>query len=379
MALQDLTPQLRTRLSRVERLVGFFILVATVLLVTGFFYYIYHTAQRKGWFLTKGPYFTFVGSAAGLKTGDPVKLMGFDVGEITKIEAMPPSDPMFNVYVEFNVRAPYFGYLWSNSVVKLTSGDFLGNRFLEVTKGTDGRATYIVDNNPEAPIKENSVITGILDNSGTNYTKLNRRFEKYVAKDNIWKRVDGYWLRSEESPALTEQLDKVVKQVEAALPGFMSLTNQVAETLTNTTRLMQRVDTTVAAVQPVVTNMAAISAQLSNPKGSLGEWLIPTNINSQLQTTLASVHSTVGNANTNMGIISSNLNLSLANLADITSNLNNQVQANHLLLSEVSSLVVNADDFVQGLKRNWLLKSSFNAPTNTGPQTKVKPGVGGAP
>lgn len=379
MALQDLTPQLRTRLSRVERLVGIFILVATILLVTGFVYYIYHTAQRKGWFLTKAPYFTFVRSAAGLKAGDPVMLMGFGVGEITKIEAMPPSDPLFNVYVEFNVRAPYFGYLWSNSVVKLTSGDFLGNRFLEVTKGTDGLATYIVDDDPQAAIKGDSVITGMLDDSGTNYTKLNRRFEKFVSKENKWKRVDGFWLKAEESPALSEQLDKVVKHVEAALPGFMSLTNQVAETLTNTTRLMQRMDATVASVHPLITNMAAISGQLSNPKGSLGEWLIPTNINTQLESTLASVHTTVINANTNMSSLSSNLNMSLANLADITSNLNNQVQANHLLLSEVSSLVVNADDFVQGLKRNWLLKSSFNSPTNTGPKTTIKPGVGGTP
>ena len=53
MALKDLTPQLRTRLSRVERAVGWFVLLALVLLVAGFGYYAYTTAQRKGWFQRK--------------------------------------------------------------------------------------------------------------------------------------------------------------------------------------------------------------------------------------------------------------------------------------------------------------------------------------
>ena len=40
MALQDLTPQLRTRLSRMERAVGWFVALAMALLVFGFVYYV---------------------------------------------------------------------------------------------------------------------------------------------------------------------------------------------------------------------------------------------------------------------------------------------------------------------------------------------------
>ncbi len=80
MALQDLTPQLRTRLSRMERAVGWFVFLATALLLFGFGYYIYHTAERKGWFKIKAPFFTYVQSSAGLNVGDPVYMMGFAVG-----------------------------------------------------------------------------------------------------------------------------------------------------------------------------------------------------------------------------------------------------------------------------------------------------------
>ena len=91
MAIQDLTPQLRTRLRRVEKIVGVFVILATLVLLVGFGYYLYDTGQRKGWFIPKCPYFTFVQSAEGLKIGNPVVLMGFEVGNITTITAQSPA------------------------------------------------------------------------------------------------------------------------------------------------------------------------------------------------------------------------------------------------------------------------------------------------
>ena len=120
MALQDLTPQLRTRLSRMERAVGWFVVLATALLVFGFSYYVYNTAKRKGWFIAKIQYQTSIESVAGLKVGDPVKLMGFDVGEITRIV---PNDPWdyYNIRVYFNIKAPNYGYLLSDSEAKVAA------------------------------------------------------------------------------------------------------------------------------------------------------------------------------------------------------------------------------------------------------------------
>ena len=60
---------------------------ATVLLLVGLAYYLYHLAERKGWFLVKAPYFTYLESGAGIRPGDAVRLMGFDVGKITHVTA----------------------------------------------------------------------------------------------------------------------------------------------------------------------------------------------------------------------------------------------------------------------------------------------------
>ena len=129
MGLQDLTPQLRTRLSRVERAVGVFVTVATLLLLAGLVYYIYHTAQRKGWFDTKIQYSTSLNNATGLKPGDPVRLMGFIVGQILKVEPNAPG-AWYGVTVFFEIREPNYGYIWLDSKVRVAPADFLGNRSL---------------------------------------------------------------------------------------------------------------------------------------------------------------------------------------------------------------------------------------------------------
>lgn len=62
----------------------------------------------------------------------------------------------------------------------------------------------------------------------------------------------------------------------------------------------------------------------------------------------------------------------LINLADITSNFNAQVQTNTNLLGTIGKTIADADDFVQGLKRHWLLRSAFKKEKTSVPPAKVK-------
>ena len=106
--------------AQTERRVGVFVVTALVLLLAGFGYYLYHTAERKGWRVPRVPYYTFVQNAEGLEIGDPVKLMGFDIGELTVIEAQPPSS-YYHVFLGLQIRQPYYGYIWTDSVVRVTT------------------------------------------------------------------------------------------------------------------------------------------------------------------------------------------------------------------------------------------------------------------
>lgn len=377
MALHDLTPQLRTRLSRMERAAGWFVLLATVLMIAGLVYYLKVMAARKGWGVQKITYHTGLLNAAGLKVGDPVKLMGRDVGEISRLVPNDPKD-YYGITVEFWIKKPDYGYVWSDSTVKVTA-DFLGNRFLEVAKGVDGVPTVHETTNKVATgilkldyLKEEAVR---LKDAGTNASLI--PYELNVAagkreKDFYARLGEGskYWLQSSESPAINDRLDKLANQVEAALPNILVLTNKIAAVLDDAGRAMadlglasSNASVLLASLGPVATNLAVITDNIRDPHGSLGEWLLPTNINQQLEGTLTT-------ANTNLPAVFDEIDRSLEALAGITSNLNAQVQANSNMLSGISKSVIDADDFVQGLKRHWLLRSAFKSKTNAPPVKK---------
>ncbi|HMJ91858.1 MAG TPA: MlaD family protein [Candidatus Acidoferrum sp.] len=348
MPTQDLTPQLRTRLSRLEKVVGWFVTIATLLLVAGLAYYIYTLAERKGWFLTKAPYFTYLHSGAGIRPGDSVKLMGFDAGKITQVKPEKPNSTE-NVYVEFVMYEPNFGYVWNDSWVLVRSAGLLGARFLEVTKGGT-RST----NDLHSTYKEE-------------FGKLVQVFSRETGAFKEWKEADGpFELFAEEPPELSSQLDEVVKMAKVSITNILQLTNALNKTLTNAAEATEHLKEVLLAAKPLVTNMTLITEHLKEPRGSLGNWIIPTNMQGPLallltnaNSTVGNVNSTVTNANTNLVAVFSNVTVSLENLANITSNLNSQVQANTNVVSSLSDLIVHADDMIQGLKRHWLLRSAF--------------------
>ncbi|MBN2506065.1 MAG: MCE family protein [Verrucomicrobia bacterium] len=419
MPLQDLTPQLRTRLSRLEFLVGFFVTAAVLLILLGLGYYIYLRAERKGWFLQKLPYFTFVRNAAGLNVGDKVKLMGFDVGEVLEITPEAPG-AYYDVFVRFEIWEPYYGYLWDDSKARVEAADLFGKRSIEVTKGISGIPTYLFrpiesvpldqaaspaaqdqfdfaqhvgnDSDPIAracqPVTPQALQQ--LAALGSNRVAVMYRKPERPLPTGIWdpktrhyqpydKRHKGYFLEPDESPALTERLESVIDLVQANLPQFLDLTNRIADLLDHATQAVARADAVLAAAQPIATNLAFITTHLREPRGGLGQWLLPTNLNTHLTQTLATLHTTLQTADrtvthtdAHLGLLVTNLNASLQNLAHLTSNLNAQVQANTNLVSRVNQTIADLDHFVQGLQQHWLLRSAFKKPkpANTRPPSQ---------
>jgi ABC-type transporter Mla subunit MlaD len=385
MSLNDLTPNLRTRLNRVEHVVGVFVLLAALILAAGFCYYVYFTAKKKGWFEVKAPFHCIVDSAQGLSEGQPVTMMGFKVGEITKITAYPAGSAE-NVYVEFVIKGAYVGYMWTDSKVRLGAGDLLGNRSLEVLKGnwqggwtnSDGSTVQAIYKVADNQIKE------VVTNSGP---------KEWIYQP--WTRkAEPYFMDILEDPALAERASSIVGMAESAMPGILALTNQVQMTLDTAnfamSNLNQRIrefepiltnaNALVAGFKPASTNVSIITGNLTNANGGLGQWLFPTNLTAETQMTLVSVRdtlaaaqsaltnatlalaridSTVGNTDTNLGNLMQKVGLSLENLAGITSNLNAQVNSNTNMLHEVSDAIRHTDEFVQGLKQFWLFRRTF--------------------
>lgn len=331
---------------------GVFVTVATLLLLAGFGYYIYHTGEVKGWWDFKARYWTEIDSGAGLQVGGDVRMLGFKVGQITKVEANEPFK-VPPVHVAFYVKDPYQGYIWSDSRAKVVAGDFLGGRYIEITPGGSS-----------------------IDPDSTNKVELQATYQKIKGEWHVLneqtgeyeleEKTDGFWMLATESPAAMERLEMIANRAEEALPGILDMTNRVNLVLSNIASVTAEAQILLTAALPTMTNIQAITTNLREPKGSLGEWALPTNLHMQLLQTLASANITLTNASqmiantdTNVLTLVTNLDQTLINLANITSNLNQQVQSNTNLVKGVSELIQNADDMIQGLKRHWFLRGAF--------------------
>src|ERR1019366_5608799 len=138
-------------------------------------------------------------------------------------------------------------------------------------------------------------------------------------------------LRAVETPPIADQLQAMVSQVQAALPGILSLTNKLSAVLDNAADATSNLNTTLVAAQPLVTNFAVISAQLREP-GGLGVWALGTNGNGQIQDALTNLNTLLVDTDTNLNALTTSIGQTLENLAGITTNLNVQAQANSKLL-----------------------------------------------
>jgi ABC-type transporter Mla subunit MlaD len=396
MPLQDLTPQLRTRLNRMERGVGWFVFLATLLLLFGFGYYLYNVAAQRGWFVTKAKFHIYIATSTGLNVGDPVTIMGFSVGHITSVVPMKPGTP-HNVRVEFEVFAPYFRYIWSEgSFVKINPAGFLDQRKIEVTRGTNGYAicvtqpiqvftnmddlksdvdsepgqwqlaqeindsntnlvfrayTWLTDSNLERinALKLPSVTA--YNNRGTDKPYVvawwhphERAYEAFKPND------DTAWLPVDETPPVADRLQAMISDVQNALPNFLALTNQLTRILNNTAQATSNLNQTVAQTHPLLNNANLFVSRLD------------TNLNISLTEThpfLTNANTLVANANVFVTNLDVNVGATLENLANITSNLNVQVEANSNMLGGMAKTIHDYDTFVQGLKRSWLLRHLY--------------------
>lgn len=364
MALQDLTPQLRTRLSQVERLVGIFLIVAVLLMLAGLVYYVRQTAKERGWFVQKIPYYTYVAEVSGIKVGMPVTLMGFTVGEVTKIDPQPV-DPWFNdygrnVFIAFNVRHPYEGYVWTDSRVRVGSGDFLGARTLEITRGVKGIVTVT-----QAPGEEPRLLSDDFEYKPeiTNITYLPLEQSK-----------NGFWVQATESQPLQQRLTDIANTIHQALPGVFALTNEVAAALNRLTEVETRVGATLPRVDATLAELNGVFADLRpvlQAPGGLGTLLVPTNLNQQLMLTLANLDPASGP----IALTLSNLNGRMADVGVALSNVNLQLVQNTNLLADANSLTRNVGSLATTidtlLRRHWLFRSAFR--TNTPSQRPPNP------
>lgn len=384
MALQDLTPQLRTRLRKVEWFVVLFLGGTLLLMITSLAWFIKKTGDTRGWWVTEVPYYTYLPNASGIKVGSPVQMMGFKVGQVTKIEAVDLSELRnwgyyggHPVFVGFNVREPYPGYITSDSKLKLAGFpiEIAGGVTLEVTVGSSEGLLTTTNGNGHLGVLSDKIAYDVLEN------RLNTNLQVYAHYTPLNETKKGFFLRLDDSDTMMAQVQRILGKLDGisgsvhdAMPG---LTNELQQTLGNVRELTE-------SLKPALANPGGIGklllptnlvARFDQP-GGIGELVIPTNLNTELVGTLSAVRTnlpgTLSNVNqrmTDLGPLLTNLTTGTARLGPLMTNADEalgSVKSN--TVPRVNSLLETLDSFVAGMKRHWLFRSAFKTtPTNAPP------------
>ncbi len=362
MALQDLTPQLRTRLNRVEWYVGLFLGLTALLILGAFAFFLKHTADARGWFVTEVPYYTYLPNADGIRVGTPVNMMGFKIGEVTAVTALDfvsrnswdyYMTNNFNVFVSFTVRDPFPGYITTGSRVRVGGIpiDLAGGVVLEVTSGQPGEISTVTNLDTRhpavlwekfayadpGPSRTNDLLRyGALTNGNQGY------YLQLDAGDSIMGRVDRILARVESLtgtldaalPPMTEELNGSLATLRAALPG---LTNEVQLLLTTARETLPGLTN---GLQEVLGNTRDLTARLNDAvpviTNAVGEALVTSKL------LATSVQEAIPTLTSNVNVTLTNVNVLLTRDTNITAN--------------TSTLVSNVN---QVLTRHWLFRGAF--------------------
>lgn len=152
--------------------VGVMATVALVLLAIGIFF----ISGQIGFLTRHYTIKTYVEDAGGVRQGAQVQLAGIPVGNVSSIRLSSSQDPNRAVEIDMKVTTTYQSDIRSDSVASTVSAGLLGEKFVQISRGTSGHAVVPeggeIKSHQEADIKEvvqnaNDVISNLRVLSGS--------------------------------------------------------------------------------------------------------------------------------------------------------------------------------------------------------------------
>lgn len=379
MGLKDLTPQLRTRMGRVEWYVGLFLATTALLMALAFALYLQRTAKARGWFVVEVPYFTYLPDASGLKAGSPVNLMGFKVGEVTEVTAINLEERNswdylatngYNVFVGFRIRSDdrseFPGYVGSDATVRIAGFpvDLLGGTALEVRQGS-GRGTLTFGKTPEG--KPGVLVAKFaFAPPGPDRTNQMLRYEPVKGSKGYFLPLDQSETLVAQAQRVVERLERIAATVDDRLPAMLAELQQTLEVTRGalpgiTNQVGQVLETARLTLPGLTNNLGAVLANTRDLTAQLRDtWPMLTNT---LELTLVASRQLVTNINGAIPTLASNVNVALTNVNVLLSRDTNITANTSLLVSNINQL----------LTRHWIFRSAFPKPTTTPPPSAPSP------
>nr|MEE4267938.1 MlaD family protein [Candidatus Krumholzibacteria bacterium] len=314
-----------------DKVVGVFFLVGTLFLVGALTF----VGVNKRWFQRDLEYLSYFDTANGLSTGLALEYRGFAIGRVKSLH-LGDGD---QVQVVFSVFHEYADRIVEGSVVELAVQPLGFGSNLFFYPGTGGGPSLPPGStivSTDLPLGRQLVIEGKVD-------RPQRRDEVatlIASLPPLLGQVEG----------LVRNLDKVLVHVDQELMGGTAepgdgLLATVDATVQEFGDLARRFETLSLGLDPMLESLTALAQQLEDPHG-----LIPTLMGNEG----SAAQFFQDNAQLYQGLLST-----MAELQEMMIFLKGTTPDLSILLDETTSMLVESEQVLQGLKNNPLLRGGI--------------------
>ncbi|MDR2808121.1 MAG: MlaD family protein [Spirochaetaceae bacterium] len=308
---------MRFRIRYSDKIVGISVVFALATMI----FVIFMLGSNQRWFSRNYYYKTYLDSAAGLSDNMAVQYKGFTIGRVKSFKLNADN----RVEIAFYIYDTYIDKVKYGSLVDLSVSPVgLGNQF----RFYPGKGNSSLAEGETIPILKSLegqriVQTGFAD---------------------VPNQEDGITLLLSQANSVMENLNATLVTVTSAFQGTdkSSLGRTITgleNTVSSISTVPDTLNSTLSGVQPILSDVKALSSQLADPKGLVGSTLAGTgDVYTNLITTLESISAT------------------LHNVERMTDLLPSQVPG---LVAELRTVITTAEDTITALNNNPLLKGGI--------------------
>lgn len=313
-----------------DQIVGLLTIIAAVAVVAALFL----IGSKQRWFAKDYHFNTRFESASGLKVGMEIQYKGFTVGKIESV-SLNRTNKIDAVDVGFYIYDTYYEWVHEGSVVELNVSPIgLGNQFL------------FYPGEGDSLIPDDSFIPQVNSPEGR------RNIEQHLVM--VPKKDDTISNLIAQANTLLNSINGVLHNVDNALAGrgnapLANTLRSVEKTTANTADITQTLSNDLAEITKNIQSItAALSAAANSPSGAVPALVDPDG------TLFAGLNETIEHTSG-----------TIANLEHATAALPSQIPQISGLVGELQTTLQSAQDVLESLKNNPLLKNGVPDRVNT--------------
>ena len=259
---------------------AFIVLAVLIFLLTG----------SKGFFQETATLVTFMDDASGMSTGTPVRLNGFTIGSLERIELIARAEPKRSVEFVMKVQEKFLTQIPADSVAGISAANLLGDKFINITKG---RSPQTVKAGAEIKSLQAQDIPELMAQSanllGTFQTILNR-LDSLLAGVEAGKGNIGKLLKDEE---LYDRLNGIASEGQNLLADVRKGQGTISKLIYD--------DSLYQEIRSPIKRVDAILADLQAGRGSAGKLLKDPALYDEAKASLVEIRALLADLNAGKG------------------------------------------------------------------------------